>query len=415
MKITMDDSRITNITQLKAFLKGSQQVDLSLRDGSIEEKYTFITNTIKRLKYKDLRRRDKRLVLNYIKKLTGYKKAQLMRLVTRAQKGTLNRTPYNRIHSHKTYSSYDIKLLEKTDELHLRLSDRATQVILKREHDIFGHKDYTTIAKISHSHISNLRKSPVYINSWLNHTKARQIGIGVTQKPENHGLPGSIRVDTVHQDDIYHINAVDEITQWEVVVCVAQLSDSCMIPALKILLSQFPFNIFNFHSDRGGENINYLVAEFLQRNLIKQTKSRPRRSNDNALVETKNGSVIRKNMGWVHINQGLVDEINDYYMKYFNPYLNYHRPCGYPTIITDEKGKVDKKYEIYMVPYEALKKTPNQKQFLKQETSFEKLDIMAYERSDNEFAKLMREEERKLFNKIEKYNKKCGSHINCKT
>jgi hypothetical protein len=415
MKITMNDSHITNITQLQAFLNGSKQVDLSLRDATIKEKYDYVTDVVKRMKYLSLRKKEKRVVLQYLKKITGYKKAQLMRLITRAKYGDLVRKEYKRIHSHRKYSTVDIKLLEQTDEWHLRLSDRATQVILKREHDIFGHKNYATLAGISHAHISNLRKSPVYISSWLNHTKARQIAIGVTKKPENHGIPGSIRVDTVHQHDVYHINAVDEITQWEVVVCVAQISDSCMVPALKLLFSQFPFKIFNFHSDRGGENINHLVSEFLHRHLIKQTKSRPRKSNDNGLVETKNGSVIRKNMGWVHIHQDLVDDINNYYTHYFNPYVNYHRPSGYPTVKTNEKGKERKVYTYYTMPYEALKEIPEATKILKKGETLEKLDIIAYKYSDNEWAKIVREEERKLNNKIAQYNKLAGSRRNSNT
>ena len=105
-----------------------------------------------------------------------------------------------------------------------------------------------------------------------------------------------------------------------------------MIPALLEMFKQYPFAIFNFHSDRGGENIDYQVAYLLKKERIKQTKSRSRHCNDNALVETKNGSVIRKNMGWQHINQNLSDRVNKYYKNFFNPYLNFHRPCGFPTI-----------------------------------------------------------------------------------
>jgi len=245
---------------------------------------------------------------------------------------------YKRVSPHKIYTGQDIKLLEKTDELHLRLSEKATLAILKRETDLFGHKEYQTISKVSHAHITNLRHSPLYISGWINHTKARLTPIGITQKPENYGKPGSIRVDSVSQKDVYHINTVDEITQWEIAICVPQVCEACMIPALEEIMGQYPFKIFNFHSDRGGENINYQVASLLQRLVIKQTKSRSYHSNDNALCETKNGSVIRKNFGWEHIDQKFCDKINLYYKNYFNPYLNFHRPCAFPTIETSDKG-----------------------------------------------------------------------------
>ncbi len=151
------------------------------------------------------------------------------------------------------------------------------------------------------------------------------------------------------------------------------------------------------------------MASFLQRFLIKQTKSRFYHVGDNALVETKNGSVVRKNMGWEHINQELVNKINNYYRKFFNPCLNFHRPCGYPTIITDKKGRKKKMYHLYQTPYEALKSITGAQKFLKPGQTFEKLDIIANQQSDSEFATIMREEERKLFDEIRKRDRQDGS------
>jgi len=409
MDITMDDSRITNVTQIREFLKGSIKFDFSLRDAEIKRKYEFIDKTVDRLKYGKLPKRDKKIVIQYLKKIVGYKKTQLSKLINQALLGGLKKKSYKRVHPHKIYTSYDIKLLEKTDELHLRLSEMATKEILRRECDMFGHREYQTIANISHSHITNLRHCPIYKNSWINHTKARQIPIGVTMPPENFGRPGSIRVDSVHQRDVYHINSVDEILQWEIVICIPQICEACMLPALEEMIKQYPFIIFNFHSDRGGGTINYQVASFLQRLLIKQTKSRSYHSNDNALVETKNGAVVRKNMGWQHINQNLADKVNDYYKNFFNPYLNFHRPCGFPTITTDEKGRKKRMYHSYQTPYEALRGIREGHKFLKPNISFEKLDIIAYRYSDNEFAEILRNEERKLFELIAKENKNGGS------
>lgn len=409
MNITMDDSRLLNVTQLQEFLKGSRGVALSLVDADLDAKYKFINQTIKRIKYALLSKKEKRVVYLYLRKITGYKKAQLYRLMKKAEIGKLKKNMYKRISPHKIYTRSDIKLLEKTDELHLRLSEKATLEILRRENEIFEHKEYQTIAGISHAHITNLRHSPIYKSGWINHTKARQIQIGETRKPENYGKPGSIRVDSVSQKDVYHINTVDEIAQWEIIFCVPQICEACMLPALEEIMSQYPFTIFNFHSDRGGENINYQVAGLLQRLIIKQTKSRSYHSNDNALCETKNGSVIRKNMGWEHIDQRFCDKINLYYKNYFNPYLNYHRPCAFPSIEVSGKGKKKKVYSIYQTPYETLKQITGANKFLKPGQTFENLDIIAYSHSDNEWAEIMREEERKLFEEIRKYNRNSGS------
>ncbi len=376
---------------------------MSLRLDSIEEKYHCIDRTVDRFSYRKLSRGDKHVVYVYLRKLTGYKKAQLLRLIKRASYGKLVRTQYKRENPNRIYTSSDVKLLEKTDELHLRLNAMATHEILRREWEVFHHPEYQRISGCSVSHVNNLRKHPVYISSWVNGTKARNVGIGSTKPPEPNNMPGAIRIDTVHQRDVFHINAVDEITQWEIMVCVPVIAESCMRPALELLLDQFPFRVFNFHSDRGGEFINYTVEAILNRLLITQTKSRSRHCNDNALVESKNASVVRKNMGYCHINQGMADAITTYYHDFLNPYLNFHRPCLYLTETTrDDSGRERRIYGEVMVPYDKLKQIvkTTHKQFLTSSTSWEKLDTIAREYSDNEFAERVRKEERALFNKL---------------
>lgn len=401
----MDDSRLTNVTQIKNFLKGCQKVGFSLKKDSIKEKYSFIARTVKRLRYKKLGRKDRRIVLNFLRKITGYRRSQLFCLVERAIEGKLHRAIYHRHNPHKIYTSCDIKLLEETDELHLKLNALATKEILRREVEVFGNSKYQTIARVSRSHLSNLRKSAIYKSHWSNPTKPKIVPIGSTQPPEHHGRPGSIRIDTVHQRDVYHINAVDEVTQWEVVVCVPTISEQFIKPAIELIIDQCPFIIFNFHSDRGGEYINYVVAQLLNKLLINQTKSRSRHPNDNALVETKNGAVIRKRMGWEHLDQGASDLINQYYQQYFNLYLNYHRPCLFSTgVKTNPHGREYKIYNQATTPYEKLKEINAGKKinFLKKGITIKSLDRIAYQHSDNEFAQILRKQETKLHAKIQK-------------
>jgi hypothetical protein len=85
-----------------------------------------------------------------------------------------------------------------------------------------------------------------------------------------------------------------------------------------------------------------------------------------------------------------------------NPFINYHRPCYYPTIITDEKGKQRKKYRYdkMMTPYEKLKSLDQAKDYLKQDISFEQMDKEAYKMSDNDFADQMNLAKKRLFKQI---------------
>jgi transposase InsO family protein len=152
-------------------------------------------------------------------------------------------------------------------------------------------------------------------------------------------------VDTIHQGDregekgVYHINTIDEVTQWEILGCVERISERYLVPVLEDLLTQYPFVIRGFHSDNGSEFINQVVAKLQGKLLIEFTKSRARRTNDQALVEGKNGSIVRKQMGYLHIPGSEAEKIQRFYKETLNVYLNFHRPCGFATEVVGKLGK----------------------------------------------------------------------------
>jgi hypothetical protein len=162
----------------------------------------------------------------------------------------------------------------------------------------------------------------------------------------------------------------------------------------------FPFVILGFHSDNGSEYINAVVAKLLNKLLIEQTKSRSGRTNDNALVEGKNGSVIRKHMGYWHIPRNHAPEIQRFYEEHFNPYLNFHRPCGFATVTVDEKGRRRKKYETYQTPHERLKSIRGAAKLLREGVTLEALDKIAARQTDNEAAAAMQAARDRLFRRI---------------
>ena len=180
---------------------------------------------------------------------------------------------------------------------------------------------------------------------------------------------------------VYHINAVDEVTRWQVAGAVERISEAWLLPVLQAILDQFPFRVLSFHSGNGSEFINHLVAKLLNKLRIEQPKSRPRRSNDNGLVEAKNGAVIRKHMGYLHIQSEHANAIHNFYRDHLNPSLNVHRPCGQPELITDAKGKQRLVYRQYLTPCQTMTG----------------LRQSAREVSDTEAARLMQEAKHKLF------------------
>lgn len=407
MNITMIDSRLSNSNQLETFLGGTKEISFSSLNSK-KEKYNWIREILVRFNFRRLVKKEKGIVRKYLKKISGYSDSQMTRLIKQYFKGKLIWRTYNRNIFPTKYTPNDIALLVKTDNVHSCLNAAATRKILIREYTEFKKQNYQTIKNISVSHIYNLRATRQYQSHALTFTKTQAVqrNIGERRKPTPNGNPGYLRVDTVHQGDlngkkgVYHINSIDEVLQWQIVASVEQISESHLEQILLMMINQYPFQIFEFHADNGSEYINHVVVKLLNKLLIKLTKSRSRHCNDNALVECKNGAVVRKHMGYFYINQKYAPDINDFYIKYFNPYLNFHRPSGFSTLKTNKLGKQKKVYNLYQTPYEAFKGITGAKNFLKPEISFEELDKIAYRYSDNEFAEIMEKEKQKLFKKI---------------
>ncbi len=255
------------------------------------------------------------------------------------------------------------------------------------------------------AHLYRLRNSAAYRkrNTSYQPTRPTPIPIGERRKPQPHGSPGYLRIDTVHQGDqdgrkgLYHINAVDEVTQWEIVAATPQISELWLLPVLEAMLGQFPFVIRGFHSDNGSEFINYNVARLLGKLLIEQTKSRAHHSGDNGLVESKNGAIIRKHIGYGHIDAQHAEAMDQFHREHLNPYVNFHRPCAVPTVITEANGKRRRVYERWATPFELFRESPRCESFLRPGVTLAELERFAQTQSDTEAALAMQRAKRKLF------------------
>ena len=123
-----------------------------------------------------------------------------------------------------------------------------------------------------------------------------------------------------------------------------RLASISNIPLLEALITAFPVTVEAFHADNGSEYINHRVAELLTKLHIGTfTKSRARRSNDNALVESRNGSVVRKWLGHIYVPAPLAPRVNAFLRDTLPPFLNFHRPCLLSVDVTSATGRVVRK------------------------------------------------------------------------
>lgn len=405
----MQDGERLSLEQIRAFLEGSQELRFEASDR--RERYDWVERTLVQQEYLCLERRERGLVRRYLAKMTGLSRAQVTRLISQyRERGEVRVQRYRRPRFPTRYSGKDIALLAEVDEAHETLSGPATRKLLERAYYDFGDARFANLAGLSVAHLYRLRATRTYRQQRVvcQPTRPSRVSIGERRRPDPKNRPGYLRVDTVHQGDdsdgskgVFHINAVDEVTQWEILGAAPHISEAFLLPVLEAMLEQFPFAIRGFHSDCGSEFINHTVAKLLNKLLIEQTKSRPRHSNDNGLVEAKNGAVVRKHMGHWYIASEHAQAIEEFYHEVLNPYLNFHRPCAVPEIVTGAKGKQKRMYGWYATPWEILRRLPSVAQHLKAGVTIEALDHQARAQSDLEAARQMQQAKQRLFARFE--------------
>ena len=407
----MQASERISLEQIQAFLESSGKV--GFKGQNRDEVYGWVNQTLRQQRYEELKRSERGWMRRYVEKMTGLSRAQTTRLITMYLGGDeVKPQAYRRRRFRQRYTREDIALLAGLDAAHETLSGPATKKLLQRACYNFHDKRYQNLACISVAHLYRLRASRAYRERRIKYqpTRPTPVSIGERRKPNPRGRPGYLRIDTVHQGDqdgvkgVYHINAVDEVTQWEVVGAVEQISEAFLLPMLEGMLAQFPFQIRGFHSDNGSEYINHLVAELLRKLLVEQTKSRPRHSNDNGLAESKNGAVVRKHMGYTHITATQAGAIADFFQEHLNPYLNFHRPCGVPELVVNAKGKEKRVYRWYATPWEILRQVPDVARHLKAKVTITLLDQQARAKTDSQAAEEMQKAKCKLFGSFQGRN-----------
>ena len=410
----MDEAQVRTLEQVRQVLAGTQALQFRAAQDD-ELRYGWIEAVLRRLGYRQLGRADKGAVLAYLQRLSGYSRAQVTRLVSRWTAGKRLVKNY-RAPEHafaRRYTAADVALLAEVDRAMGTLSGPATACVLRRQRDVFGDARFERLGSISVAHLYNLRNEAGYRAQRVVLTKtrgAKAAAIGVRKAPAPEGRPGFIRIDSVHQGDwdgikgIYHINAVDCVTQWEVVASVQTIAENHLLPVIEQMLAQFPFEILGFHADNGSEYVNHRVAAMLEKLRAEFTRSRPRRSNDNGLAETKNGAVVRKMFGYEHIAQRHAGRFSTFCTEYLNPFLNFHRPCLFATEVADDKkpGRIKRVYrpKDAMTPLDKLASLPDAAKYLRKGVTLEELQQLARALSDVQAAEELNEARAALFRRV---------------
>ena len=105
-------------------------------------------------------------------------------------------------------------------------------------------------------------------------------------------------------------------------------------------------------------------------------------------------------MGYAHIPAQHAVAIEAFYQEYFNPYLNFHRPCGVPERVINAKGKEKRTYPWYATPWEILRQLPGVAGYLKQDVTIDELAREARAQTDMQAAQAMQTARQRVWEKI---------------
>ena len=125
--------------------------------------------------------------------------------------------------------------------------------------------------------------------------------------------------------------------------------------ALKEIRERTPFEWKGLDSDNGSEFINQILYKYCDREKLEFTRSRPNRKNDNAYIEQKNWTHVRKVLGYLRYDTP--EELmimNDLYHHELRLYKNFFQPVM--KLVSKERigGRIKRKYGVPHTPYQSL-------------------------------------------------------------
>ena len=176
----MDESRLSTIGQVEEFLSASTQVQYSAHGGDIE-RYADISRVLSRFDYPRRNKRERGVLLAYLRHISGYSRPQLTRLVTRWHANRLAAVPLAKRYGAsgapfaRRYTPSDVALLVEMDRAHEDVCGPAIAHLLRRAYSVYGDERYERLATLSVSHLYNLRKSAGYLALRVRFTKTHPV------------------------------------------------------------------------------------------------------------------------------------------------------------------------------------------------------------------------------------------------
>lgn len=218
----------------------------------------------------------------------------------------------------------------------------------------------SSIDRVVKGHRINNKKR-IYCQTRPGSLLRRQIPI-IIELADDINKPGHIQIDLIAHcgnslsgEFLWTLNATDIYSQWTESYCVLNKSEYEVLSALNAILSRLPFKVLSINSDNGSEFINWELLRYCKSNNIQFTRTRPYKKDDNAYIEQKNWSNVRKLIGWDRY-EGIKsqDLLNSLYYENLRIFFNLFMP-SVKLIKTQKIGSRYKKvYDMPKTPLSRL-------------------------------------------------------------
>ena len=182
-----------------------------------------------------------------------------------------------------------------------------------------------------------------------------------TYTPWDEEKPGFLEIDlvahcgqSVEGQFVNTLTCVDISTGWVECLAVLTRNKQTVFEAIKTMRTRLPFALLGIDSDNGSEFINDLLFQYCQYQQITFTRSRPYRKNDQAHVEQKNWSVVRRLIGYDRFETKAECELLQSIYEDLRLYANFFQPVLKLVAKETIDNKIIKRYDTAATPYQRV-------------------------------------------------------------
>jgi len=153
----------------------------------------------------------------------------------------------------------------------------------------------------------------------------------------------------------FSVNLTDVASTWTETRAVLGKSQCFVVDALEQMRTSLPFELRGIDSDSGSEFVNHHCFTWCKEHNLQFTRGRPYRKNDNAYIEQKNWTHVRKIFGWKRIDAPVaIAAMNELYRNELRVFLNYFQPSVKLVKRTRVGSRVMRTYDAPQTPFERL-------------------------------------------------------------